>query len=68
MTKGEVSYAIRKAQGLFDEWNDVTGAISKRNSWYFEVLAVIEDAVRIGALVACQGIEADLSEITDKYK
>jgi len=68
MTKGEISYAIRKAQGLFDEWNDVTGVISKRNSLYFEVLAVIEDAVRIGALVACQGIEADLSEITDKYK
>lgn len=65
MNKGEVDYAIRKAQDNFDEWNDSTGAISKSNSWYGECLSVVEQAARIGAKIACMGIEADLSEILD---
>lgn len=33
MTKGEVEYAIRKAQSLYDIWNDVTGVPTKGCSW-----------------------------------
>lgn len=63
MMKGELEYAIRKAQNLFDEWNDVTGVPVKGCSWYYEILSIIEGAVKIGAKVACEGINADLSDI-----
>jgi len=66
MTKGELNYAIRQALNVFDEWNDVTGAIPKGISWYYEAQACIEDAVRIGAKIAIQGMDADLSEILNK--
>lgn len=65
MTKGELEYAIRKAQIMFDEWNDVTGVPVKGTSWYYEILSLIEDAVKIGAKIACEGIDADLSEILE---
>ena len=35
---------------LFDQWNDVTGAVSKGSSWFWELKSVIEDAVEIGML------------------
>jgi len=63
MTVGELDYAVRQAQNNFDRWNDATGAISKGTSWYYECLSCIEDAVKIGAKIACQGINADLSDI-----
>jgi hypothetical protein len=63
MTKGEVDYAIRQALNNFDEWNDCTGVIEKGTSYYYELQGVIEDAVRIGSKVACDGINADLSDI-----
>lgn len=62
MTKGEVEYAIRKALNNFDAWNDSTGALSKGSGWYSEAQGCIEDAVRIGAKIACYGIGADLRE------
>jgi len=31
------------ALAIFDNWNDVTGAIPKGTSWYYEVQAVIEE-------------------------
>jgi hypothetical protein len=65
MTQGELEYAIRKAQNHFDEWNDVTGVPAKSCSWYYEILSLIEDAVKIGAKVACEGINADLSDILE---
>lgn len=68
MTKGEVEYAIRKAQSLYDIWNDVTGVPAKGCSWYYETLSIIEDAVRIGAKVATDGINADLSDIVKDYE
>ena len=52
MTRGEVEYAVRKAHEQFDQWNDVTGCIPKLTGHYYEVLAVVEDAVNIGAMVA----------------
>lgn len=66
MTRGEVNYAIRQALNNFDEWNDVTGCFTKGTSYYYEIQAVIEDAVRIGAKIACEGINADLSDIIGK--
>ena len=53
MTKGEIEYAIRKAHENFDRWNDVTGFIPKFSGYYYEALAVVEDAVKIGSRVAC---------------
>ena len=66
MTIGELDYAIRKAQNNFDKWNDATGVPSKGCSWYYEILSLIEDAVEIGARVACEGYDADLSDILDE--
>ena len=65
MTKGELDYAIRQALNNFDEWNDVTGCFNKGTSYYYEVQTIIEDSVRIGAKIACQGIDTDLSDIID---
>ena len=53
MSKGEIEYAIRKACEGFDRWNDRTGLIPKFCGYYYEALSVIEDATRIGAMVAC---------------
>lgn len=66
MTKGEIDFAIRKALNNFDTWNDCTGVISKGNSYYYEMQGVIEDAVRIGSKVACEGIDTNLDDILNK--
>ncbi len=63
MNTGEVQYAIRQALNSFDEWNDVTGVVQKGTSYYYELQGVIEDATRIGCKIACEGIDADLSDI-----
>jgi hypothetical protein len=52
MKKGELDGAIRRALNVFDEWNDVTGTITKYSSNYYEIQAVIEDAVHCGAQAA----------------
>lgn len=66
MTKGEQDYAIRQALNNFDTWNDVTGCFTKGESYYYEMQGVIEDAVKIGSKIACEGIDSDLNEILDK--
>lgn len=63
MTKGELDYAIRQALNQFDKWINSTGAFIKGASYYYEMQGLIEDAVKIGAKVACEGYEADLSDI-----
>jgi hypothetical protein len=63
LTKGEVNFAIRQALNNFDEWIDCTGALPKGTSWYYEAQGCIEDAVKIGAKIACEGMKADLSDI-----
>lgn len=63
MTKGELDFAIRKALNRFDEWNDVTGFVPMWCSVYYEVQGIIEDAVKIGAKIACEGLSADLSSL-----
>ena len=65
MNKGELEYAIRQALNSFDKWNDVTGLFQKGEAYYYEVQGCIEDAVKIGAKIACEGINTDLSEIID---
>jgi len=52
MQKGQLDYAKRRALELFDAWNDVTGFIPKFTSYYYELCAVIEDAVEVGSMVA----------------
>lgn len=65
MTKGELDYATRQALNNFDQWNDCAGVIEKGTGYYYEIQGVIEDAVKIGSKVACEGINADLSDILD---
>lgn len=52
MKKGELEYAIRQAHNRFDQWNDATGIFDKHTGYYYEALATIEDAVKIGAMVS----------------
>lgn len=66
MTKSELNFAIRTALNNLDKWNNVTGFVQKETSYYCEIQGVVEDAVKIGAIIASQGINADLSEILDK--
>jgi len=61
MQKGQHEYATRKAHELFDAWNDVTGVFPKFTSYYYEMLAVIEDAVRVGSMVAL-GVEFEIKD------
>lgn len=65
MTKGEVEYAIRQALNNLDKWNDVAGCFPRGTGYYYEMQAIVEDAVKIGAKIACEGINADLSEIIE---
>jgi hypothetical protein len=63
MTEGELNYAIRMALNHFDNWVSVTGVVGKGTSYYYEMQGIIEDAVRIGSKIACDGVYVDLSEI-----
>ena len=47
-TAGEVKAAIRRALNIFDDWNDVSGAIPKYTSVYYEIQGCFEDAVHCG--------------------
>lgn len=49
ITRGEINFATRRALNIFDKWNDVTGVIPKFTGYYYEIQAVIEDAVHCGA-------------------
>lgn len=49
MTKGQIEYAIFRARRRFEDWNDVTGCFKRGASHYYEILAVLEDAVHCGA-------------------
>ena len=63
MTNGKLEYAIRIASNMFDEWNDATGVFEKHTGYYYEALAVIEDAVKIGAIAeGAKGIECDYGD------
>lgn len=53
MKTGEISDAKRWALDRFDEWVDITGVVSRGEGYYYELQSVIEDAVEIGAGLAC---------------
>lgn len=40
-------YVMDTAKTIFDAWNDVTGAVVKGTSWYYELESVIEDIVKL---------------------
>ena len=63
MTSGELGYAVRQALNNFDKWNNVTSFVSRGDPYYYEIQGIIEDAVNIGAKIACEGINTDLSTI-----
>lgn len=65
ITSGELDYAIRMALNKFDEWNNVTGYFPKCTGYYYEIQSVIEDAVKIGAKITTQGVDADLTDLDD---
>ena len=62
MKKGQVKSAIRRALNLFDKWNDVTGYVTKHTGYYYEMQAVIEDAVHCGIQEALQDFKKLESE------
>lgn len=43
----ETNYIIDTARTFFEEWNNVTGAVPKGTSWYYELESVIEDIVKL---------------------
>ena len=63
-SKGEIDFAIRRALNLFDRWNDVTGCVPKRTSYYYELQSVIEDAVHCGVQVGV-GVHESLESEKD---
>lgn len=65
MKVGEKEFANRKAQEVFDRWNDITGVIAKHTSYYYEIMSVIEDAVDIGAKTAL-GIEVKVEDYIEE--
>ena len=40
-------YVMDTAKTIFNAWNDVTGAVVKGTSWYYELESVIEDIVKL---------------------
>ena len=49
MNQGQLDNAVRRALNLFDAWNDCTGVVKKESTYYWEIQAVITDAVHCGA-------------------
>ena len=52
MKEGEVEYAERAALNQLDQWNDVAEMVPKFCGYYYELQAVICDAVHIGIQMA----------------
>jgi len=52
MKTGQVESAERKALNEFDKWNEVTGLVQEHTGYYYELQAVIKDAVHIGIQMA----------------
>ena len=62
--KGMQDYARRRAANILDRWNDTAGLVTKHTGYYWELLAVIEDAVECGAQAAL-GVEHKLESEMD---
>ena len=64
MKLGEFEYCLRQAHNNFDAWNDVAGVVAKNSGSYYEILAVIEDCVKIGIFGAL-GLPIEFDEDGD---
>lgn len=62
MTVGELKNAKRRALNILDAWNDVAGVVEKETGYYYELQAVIEDAVHCGAQAATKDFKKLKSE------
>lgn len=51
------------AHKIFDSWNDITGAVNKNCSWYYEALWVIDDIVGMVWGITSRQYEAKLREL-----
>lgn len=52
MKKGEVETAERHALNQFDKWNEVTGFVEEHTGYYYELQALLREAVHIGIQMA----------------
>lgn len=52
MKAGIVKEAERIALNQLDKWNDITGFVAKHTSYYYEIQALMEDAVHMGIKMA----------------
>lgn len=55
MKAGEVKDAERKALNVLEKWNETTGVFDVGSGYWYEIQAVIEDAVHIGIQMATMG-------------
>lgn len=55
MKKGEVEKAERIALNQFDKWNEVTGFVDEHTGYYYELQALIREAVHIGIQMSTHG-------------
>lgn len=55
MKTGQVEKAERLAMNEFDKWNEVTGYFQEHTSYYYEMQAILKDAVHIGIQMALNG-------------
>jgi hypothetical protein len=52
VTRGELADAERRALNILGNWLEVTGAVARGSSWYYELQGVVRDAVHCGAQAA----------------
>lgn len=55
MKAGEVKDAERKALNVLEKWNETAGVFDVGSGYWYEIQAVIEDAVHIGIQMATMG-------------
>jgi len=55
MTKGIIKDAERTALNVLDKWNNTANVVEPHTGYYYELQAVIEDAVHIGIQAALFG-------------
>ena len=66
MNVGQMQRAKRWALANLDRWIAITGAIDEHSSYHSELESVIEDAVEIGAGVACGAKYKEIKKILRK--
>lgn len=59
MTRGELHNAQRRALNILDSWLEVTGVVEMNTGYYYELQAVVNDAVECGVQAAL-GVRVEL--------